>query len=97
MRKLSFIFATLLLAATMHAQELKTIKLNTPDKNRGSAVMKALSDRHSDREYAAKELSLQVMGGERDQPAGWKTDGPFCPEQTGYRYLCNHERRRLPV
>ena len=52
MRKLSFIFATLLLAATMHAQELKTIKLNTPDKNRGSAVMKALSDRHSDREYA---------------------------------------------
>ena len=61
MRKLSFIFATLLLAATMHAQELKTIKLNTPDKNRGSAVMKALSDRHSDREYATKELSLQDL------------------------------------
>lgn len=61
MRKLSFIFATLLLAATIHAQELKTIKLNTPDKNRGSAVMKALSDRHSDREYAAKELSLQDL------------------------------------
>ena len=61
MRKLSFIFATLLLVVTMHAQDLKVIKLNSPDKNRGCSVMKALSDRHSDREYAAKELSLQDL------------------------------------
>ena len=61
MRKLSFIFASLLLAVTMYAQDLKAIKLSSPDKNRGSSIMKALSDRHSDREYAAKELSLQDL------------------------------------
>ena len=61
MRKLSFIFASLLLVVTMYAQDLKAIKLSSPDKNRGSSVMKALSDRHSDREYAAKELSLQDL------------------------------------
>ena len=33
MRKLSFIFAALLLVVTMHAQDLKTIKLDSPDKN----------------------------------------------------------------
>ena len=50
MRKLSFIFATLLLVVTMHAQDLKVIKLNSPDKNRGCSVMKALYGSHSDRE-----------------------------------------------
>ena len=55
MRKLSFIFASLLLVVTMYAQDLKAIKLSSPDKNRGSSIMKALSDRHSDREYAAKD------------------------------------------
>ena len=45
----------------MYAQDLKAIKLSSPDKNRGSSIMKALSDRHSDREYAAKELSLQDL------------------------------------
>ena len=61
MRKLSFIFASLLLVVTMYAQDLKAIKLSSPDKNRGSSIMKALSDRHSNREYAAKELSLQDL------------------------------------
>ena len=61
MRKLSFIFTTLLFIVTMHAQDLKAIKLSSPDKNRGCSVMKALSDRHSDREYAAKGLSLQDL------------------------------------
>ena len=56
MRKLSFIFASLLLVVTMYAQDLKAIKLSSPDKNRGSSIMKALSDRHSDREYAAKDI-----------------------------------------
>ena len=36
MRKLSFIFASLLLVVTMYAQDLKAIKLSSPDKNRGS-------------------------------------------------------------
>ena len=42
MRKLSFIFASLLLVVTMYAQDLKAIKLSSPDKNRGRSIMKAL-------------------------------------------------------
>lgn len=61
MRKLAFIFTTLLLITTMQAQDLKVIKLNTPDKSRGSSVMKALSDRHSDREYDSTDLSKQDL------------------------------------
>lgn len=42
MRKLSFIFASLLLVVTMYAQDLKAIKLSSPDKNRGSSIMKSV-------------------------------------------------------
>lgn len=61
MRKVSFILTVLLFITAMHAQELKKIQLNNPDKNRGSSVMKALSDRRSDRAYADKALSLQDL------------------------------------
>ncbi|MDR1675878.1 MAG: SagB/ThcOx family dehydrogenase [Tannerella sp.] len=50
-----------LTAAGISAQELQEIRLNAPDKTRGSATMKALSDRHSDREYSPQELSLQDL------------------------------------
>ncbi|RHJ86734.1 SagB/ThcOx family dehydrogenase [Parabacteroides sp. AM08-6] len=61
MRKLVFISVSLFLIITMQAQELKEVKLNAPDKNRGTAVMKALSERHSDRVFDSKELSLQDL------------------------------------
>ena len=61
MRKISIILTALLFISVMNAQDLKVIKLNAPDKARGTAVMKAFSDRHSDREYAAKELSAQDL------------------------------------
>lgn len=61
MRKSSFILTIILFITAMHAQDLKKIQLNVPDKNRGSSVMKALSDRRSDREYDNKELSLQDL------------------------------------
>lgn len=61
MRKVSFILTVLLFITAIHAQELKKIQLNNPDKNRGSSVMKALSDRRSDRAYADKALSLQDL------------------------------------
>lgn len=61
MRKITFLLTALLFISVMNAQDLKVIKLNAPDKNRGTAVMKALSDRHSDREYAAQELSIQDL------------------------------------
>ena len=61
MRKLLFTIAASLLLVTVYAQNMKAVKLNTPDKARGTSVMKALSDRHSDREFAVKELSLQDL------------------------------------
>jgi SagB-type dehydrogenase family enzyme len=45
----------------LFAQELQEIKLNNPDKTRGSALMKALSDRMSVREYDSRDLSLQDL------------------------------------
>ena len=58
-----FIIITALFMTTVYlfSQELQDIKLNNPDKSRGSSVMKALSDRHSDREFDAKEISLQDL------------------------------------
>ncbi|MDR0394689.1 MAG: SagB/ThcOx family dehydrogenase [Tannerella sp.] len=51
----------LMMITNVHAQELQAIKLNEPNKSRGSAVMKALSDRHSDREFDTKDISLQDL------------------------------------
>jgi len=42
-------------------QDLKTIKLNEPNKKRGLPVMEALSIRASVREWSDKELSLQDL------------------------------------
>ncbi|MDR1455030.1 MAG: SagB/ThcOx family dehydrogenase [Tannerella sp.] len=50
-----------LVAAGMSAQELQEIRLKAPDKTRGSATMKALSDRHSDRAYSPRELDVQDL------------------------------------
>jgi SagB-type dehydrogenase family enzyme len=43
------------------AQGMKVIKLDAPNKTRGSAIMKALNDRRSDREYAAESLKPQDL------------------------------------
>ena len=48
-------------AFNIQAQDLKVIQLNAPDKTRGSAVMKALNDRQSVREYAAESLCPQDL------------------------------------
>ena len=58
-----FITLTVLLITSMgmYSQDLTEIKLNAPDKSRGSSVMKALSDRRSERTYDAKDLSLQDL------------------------------------
>lgn len=49
------------MATNVWAQDLQTIKLDAPNKMRGSATMKALADRHSDREFSNKGLSLQDL------------------------------------
>ena len=62
MKKILITFTALLITSmSMYSQELKEIKLNAPDKTRGSAVMKALSDRQSIREYDTKDVSLQDL------------------------------------
>lgn len=58
MRSIFFVFALLLTGlAGLNAQGLKVIKLDAPDKTRGTAVMKALADRHSERAFTNKPLS----------------------------------------
>ncbi|MDR0349191.1 MAG: SagB/ThcOx family dehydrogenase [Tannerella sp.] len=59
--KISILLITCFMATNVWAQDLQTISLNTPDKTRGSAVMKALSNRHSDREYDSKQLDMQDL------------------------------------
>lgn len=61
--KVSFLVSLLFFQALSwaQAQELKTIKLNEPNKKRGLPVMEALSLRASVREWSDKEVSLQDL------------------------------------
>jgi len=61
MKHLVIFIVSLMTTMSMYAQDLQVIKLNNPNKARGSAFMKALSDRESIREYDAQELSLQDL------------------------------------
>jgi len=59
MKIVSFITVMFFLVATMNAQDLKQIKLPTPDKTKGASIMKAFNDRQSDRTFAPDKLSQQ--------------------------------------
>lgn len=63
MKKILFTALAIALIATTttHAQEPVAIKLNTPHKDRGSSVTKALDNRQSIREYSDEKLSLQDL------------------------------------
>ena len=52
---------SLLLATTIEAQELTSIQLNTPNKDRGTSIMKALDNRHSTRQFSTDKLTLQDL------------------------------------
>jgi SagB-type dehydrogenase family enzyme len=77
------VVATLLLAGLIllpllamgQAQDLKTIKLNAPDKTRGLPVMEAFSLRASVREWSDKDLSLQDLS-----DLLWAADGINRPD-----------------
>ena len=60
MKQITILLSALFLLNVAYAQK-KEIKLNDPDKNRGTSVMKALSDRASSRAYAEKSLSMQDL------------------------------------
>ena len=61
MKRFIFLVAVFLGSLVAQAQELKAIKLNAPDKTRGSAIMKALNDRQSVREYSADKIKPQDL------------------------------------
>lgn len=61
MKKIWAILTTWLFLFSLNAQQLNPVKLNTPNKNRGTAIMKALSDRKSATEYTDKMLSHEDL------------------------------------
>lgn len=58
---LSILFLGIIACGNIQAKELKTIQLNAPDTQRGDAVMTALKNRKSTREFSTKELSLKDL------------------------------------
>jgi len=61
MKIMSFISVMFFLVVTMNAQDVKQIKLPSPDKTKGTSIMKAFNNRHSERTYAPEKLSQQDL------------------------------------
>jgi SagB-type dehydrogenase family enzyme len=61
MKIASFITVMFFWVVTVNAQDLRQIKLPTPNKTKGASIMKAFNDRHSDRTYAPDKLSQQDL------------------------------------
>lgn len=75
MKKVQLLFLCLILSTATYAVE-KVIQLPQPDVNRKGEVMKALAERHSTREYAAKEVSLTDLS-----DLLWAANGINRPEE----------------
>lgn len=61
MKQLTFLLVSLFVINTINAQKMNVIKLNAPDKSRGTTVMQALANRESVRAYADKPLTIQDL------------------------------------
>lgn len=61
MKKLVLVVLLFVVAAGVQAQELQSVKLNKPDKNRNMTLMRALENRHSEREFSDRKLGLQEL------------------------------------
>lgn len=61
MKKYILLLACTAFFTIANAQTMKTVKLNKPSADRGASIMKSLSDRHSARAYADKDLSIQDL------------------------------------
>ncbi len=55
------IFLACCFSIGLSAQGLEEIKLLTPDKTRGSSMMQAFANRHSDRVFANKNYLLKIF------------------------------------
>lgn len=61
LNRILFTFIVFAFTVAIQAQKPADIKLVSPDKTRGSALMKALSDRHSERSFAPDKLKEQDL------------------------------------
>jgi len=61
MKQTILLLSIFLLSNIAIGQAPREIKLNAPQKDRGSSLMKALSDRHSSREMDTRPLDMQDM------------------------------------
>jgi SagB-type dehydrogenase family enzyme len=61
MKTVILTIVTVLLVTALNAQDLKPVKLNAPNRERGVSIMKALDNRHSEREFSKEKLSLQDL------------------------------------
>ncbi|MDR2027426.1 MAG: SagB/ThcOx family dehydrogenase [Prevotellaceae bacterium] len=61
MKAIISVIMTVLSVTALNAQNLKPVKLNAPNKDRGVSIMKALDNRHSGREFSKEKLSLQDL------------------------------------
>lgn len=75
-RFLAVVFAILILASFIPAQELAPIKLNPPDKSRGLPFMQTVAARASATQWSDKELSLQDLS-----DLLWAANGLSRPEE----------------
>jgi hypothetical protein len=80
--RLLLIAGLLFLCGNLSAQELKTIKLNPPDKKRGLPFMETLSVKASAREWSEQELSLPDLS-----DLLWAANGLNRPEEKKPRLL----------
>lgn len=75
---------------------METIKLPEVDMNGGKSVMQALKDRHSDREFAARDLSLKELSGVLWAANGFnrpdkRTNATGMNKQTTTIYVCRRD------
>ena len=61
MKHYLFLIGILFMINTLNAQNMEEIKLNTPNKTRGTNLMQALAERESVREFDNKPLSIQDL------------------------------------
>ncbi|MDG5816061.1 SagB/ThcOx family dehydrogenase [Chitinispirillales bacterium ANBcel5] len=70
------ILVSIIMTGSLFAQDLEPIELNTPDTERGEAIMQALAQRRSVRQWSDRELSDQDIS-----DLLWAANGVNRPEE----------------
>lgn len=98
------IIFTILFAFFSFIQCLDPIPLNPPNTDRGSSVTAALLNRHSEREFSTKSLSIQDLSDliwaavGINRPNGYRTDATAInvqDERSGHKPKCTEKQKRI--